>query len=321
MYSIVFVISILILIFFVFGIIYSIPLEVREFTIFSEKIDESFYGKKILQISDLHCKSFGDNNKQLIEEIDRQNPDVIFVTGDMIDGDNKDYNSVLYLLEYISNKYKVFYITGNHEHKALLKKYKKEYLIYFNRLKKLNVNRLNNRKIVVDSSFNVVKSLPIITSKHRHIDGIEDKINKNKEGHYINIYSLILPFNTYRYLLSNRNVETVDYDYIVNKLGYLDSNEYNILLSHNPLYFDDYVKWRVDLIFSGHVHGGIIRLPFVGGILSPDRTFFPKYSSGKYSKNGTTMFVSRGLGGSAIGFRLYNKPELLVVKFEGPKTI
>ncbi|SHH94836.1 metallophosphoesterase [Clostridium grantii] len=87
----------------------------------------------------------------------------------------------------------------------------------------------------------------------------------------------------------------------------------NILLVHNPKYFEKYSNWGADLIFSGHVHGGIIRLPYLGGLLSPDRRFFPKYDNGVYENNGNKMIVSRGLGNSHLNLRINNKPELIVV--------
>ena len=89
--------------------------------------------------------------------------------------------------------------------------------------------------------------------------------------------------------------------------------EYNILLAHNPLYFEEYSKQNIDLILSGHVHGGMVRLPFIGAILSPERKFFPKYSSGVYELNNKKLVVSRGLGHSRPGIRLFNKREIISI--------
>ena len=93
----------------------------------------------------------------------------------------------------------------------------------------------------------------------------------------------------------------------------INRNEYNILLSHTPFYFEDYEKWGADLILAGHVHGGIIRLPYVGGLLSPNRHFFPKYDLGKYNKNNSTMIVTKGLGGSKVLVRINCKPEIVKI--------
>ena len=91
---------------------------------------------------------------------------------------------------------------------------------------------------------------------------------------------------------------------------------YTILLSHRPELFDTYVSENINLIFSGHAHCGQIRIPFVGGIVAPNQGLFPKYTSGKYEENNTTMIVSRGIGNSIIPFRINNRPELIVVNFK-----
>lgn len=305
-------------------------LEVTTFYINSDKLVNKFKGKKIVQISDLHGKSFGKNNDKLIHFIDAEKPDAIFVTGDMIEADKKNYEPAYQLLKYLSEKYKVYYITGNHEHKALLKKHKDTYLEYFKKIKELNIVRINNQKIVVDTNFNLVRRAsikpedkleladvaePETSDNNLSEEELEKKHKKQKKYRYFNLYGLVLPFDTYRYLFSNRNAKKVDYDYIQNKLGNLNKDECNILLAHNPLYFDEYAKWGADFVFSGHVHGGIIRLPKIGGVLSPDRKFFPKYSFGEYTKGNTKMFVSKGLGGSAVKIRINCRPEIVAIKF------
>ncbi|WP_066924200.1 metallophosphoesterase [Murdochiella massiliensis] len=88
---------------------------------------------------------------------------------------------------------------------------------------------------------------------------------------------------------------------------------YTVLLAHNPLPFQTYVDWGADLILSGHVHGGVIRLPFIGGLLSPERSFFPAYSKGVYQSGKQSMVVSTGMGGPRFPFRLFNDQELVVV--------
>jgi predicted MPP superfamily phosphohydrolase len=105
----------------------------------------------------------------------------------------------------------------------------------------------------------------------------------------------------------------LEQDFINNKLGEINRDEYNILLAHTPFFFEDYEKYGVDLVLAGHVHGGIIRLPKVGGLLSPNREFFPKYDFGKYIKNNTTMLLSKGLGGSKVLIRFACKPEIVSI--------
>lgn len=86
------------------------------------------------------------------------------------------------------------------------------------------------------------------------------------------------------------------------------------IISHRPEEFNTYVSENIDLVFTGHAHGGQIRIPFVGGVVAPNQGFFPKYTSGKYVKKNTTMIVSRGIGNSIIPFRINNRPELIVVE-------
>ena len=105
-----------------------------------------------------------------------------------------------------------------------------------------------------------------------------------------------------------RNQEDIE-----NEVGIVDNSNFNILLAHTPFSFDAYAEMGFDLILSGHVHGGVIRLPFVGGVLSPERKFFPKYSGGIYSKEKSQMIVSRGLGYGSLKFRMFNTPEIVVV--------
>lgn len=264
-------------------------LEVSRYIIASEKLGEEFSGKRMLHLGDLHGKSFGKDNKRLIRLIDEQKPDVVFLTGDLIDADKKDYSPVYCLLKHLTEHYKTYYIIGNHEQKAPIKKNKKVYERYFKEIKELDLRQMCNERFVLDSEFEIVQ-----------------------EGG-INLYGLELPFSSYRYLLSNREAEAIDLEFMEKRLGRLDTNEFNLLLTHNPLYFKEYVKFGADMILAGHVHGGIVRLPFIGGVFSPDRTFFPKYAFGEYKDEKTTMFVTKGLGGSALLMRINCRPEIATI--------
>lgn len=311
-------------------------LEVTRFSIKSDKLVNKFKGKKIVQLGDLHGKSFGKNNERLIELIDKEKPDAVFITGDMIEAEKKNYEAALNLLKDLSQKYKVFYVTGNHEHKALEKKYKDDYMEYFRQVKDLDIERLNNQKLLIDPNFKVFKRETLSENygkdnlennkevKKANSESIDEKdIDKEftpkkknqKKYRYINIYGLILPFESYRYMFSNRKTKEINKEYIEHKLGILDKDECNILLSHNPLIFDEYAKWGADYVFSGHVHGGIVRIG-KKGLFSPDRKFFPKYSFGEYDRGNSKMFVTKGLGSSALKIRINCRPEIISIKFE-----
>lgn len=262
-------------------------LEVTKYVVENKKVPKEFDGYNIVQISDLHSKLFGENNKKLIQKIKSLNPDIVVVTGDLIDGENNNYNVALDFMKEISKLYRVYYIIGNHEQKALIKKYKDEYKDYFNKLHQMDFVNLDNNKV------EIVKG------------------NSN-----INLYGLTVPYSCYKYLFDNQETTSIDSDFLEEKLGKVDREQFNILLAHTPFYFDEYEKWGADLTLCGHVHGGIVRLPFVGGLLSPDRKFFPKYDLGEYIKNKSTMIVSKGLGGSKVLIRVNCKPEIVNIKLK-----
>ena len=262
-------------------------LEVTKYVVENKKVPKEFDGYNIVQISDLHSKLFGENNKKLIQKIKSLNPDIVVVTGDLIDGENNNYNVALDFMKEISKLYRVYYIIGNHEQKSLIKKYKDEYKDYFNKLHQIDFVNLDNNKVEIV-----------------------------KGDSNINLYGLTVPYSCYKYLFDNQETTSIDIDFLEEKLGKVDREQFNILLAHTPFYFDEYEKWGADLTLCGHVHGGIVRLPLVGGLLSPDRKFFPNYDLGEYIKNKSTMIVSKGLGGSKVLIRVNCKPEIVNIKLK-----
>lgn len=135
----------------------------------------------------------------------------------------------------------------------------------------------------------------------------------SRGGSYIKIYGLVTPMIYYKDRLREykRGVSFTKTD-AERFLGKTDASCYQILLAHNPLYFPSYRDWGADLTFSGHIHGGIIRIPGMGGLLSPDMTFFPKYDGGHFEEQGRHLVVSRGLGNHFL-MRVMNPPELVAV--------
>lgn len=176
----------------------------------------------------------------------------------------------------MSKKYEIYYIVGNHE--VRLRKDDLSFIIQ--KLNKFGIKILSNKKMT---------------------------IMRKKDS--INIYGIDIPLPYYKIINKPSNVE----DVINSVLNKCNEKEYNILLAHNPLCFEEYSKQNIDLTLSGHVHGGMIRLPFIGAILSPERKFFPKYSSGVYEINNKKLLVSRGLGHSRPGIRLFNRREIVSI--------
>ncbi|WP_329379529.1 metallophosphoesterase [Anaerofustis butyriciformans] len=259
---------------------------VQKNEIVSNKIDSNFNGYKILQLSDLHSREFGENNIKLINKIYKIDPDIIVCTGDMMNSTEDDGHVFINLVKKISKDYPVYYIDGNHEQ-----------LVEYN-----NVG-------VYDEFISSLKELDVKVVKNT-------KIKLQKGSSYINMYGLNVDLVYYstKAALKESNIEYTEDNFskTINKETF-ENNKYNILLTHNPIYFEVYEKSGVDLILSGHVHGGIIRIPFKGGLLSPDQEWFPKYYHGLYTINDTNMIVSAGLGNDTVNFRIFNPFEMNLI--------
>lgn len=262
-------------------------IEIASYEVQNRKIPKVFNEFKIVQISDLHNRSFGIDNDILLEKIDKLKPNIICITGDLIDSTNKDFSIALKLIDELSRKYQVYNIIGNHEQKVMINKYKELYKDYFKQLKSKNIISLENEKVKIQIG-----------------------------NDFINIYGLVVPYKYYPYLF-NKNYKNKKLGFnkndIEKQLGKINNKEYNVLLAHTPFFFEGYSNWGADLVLAGHVHGGIIRLPIKGGLLSPNREFFPKYDLGEYNIDKSTMILTKGLGGSRMIPRVNCKPEIVEI--------
>ena len=250
-------------------------LKTTHYIVKSKKISSKMDGYKILQLSDLHRKVFGKNNKRLIKKVDKIKPDIVVMTGDMVYKHSNNYNNLLNLTKELSSRYKVYYILGNHELRQ-----------NYNDLKRLKSK---------------LEEVGVILLSDTYIDLDES----------VRLYGLDFKFNMEPKNISN--ILNKKYERIVKRaIGVVDENRFNILLTHDPLNYLLYDKLKYDLVFSGHVHGGVIRL-FGVGIFSPRRKLFPKYSAGLYNGENGKLIVSRGLGGSSLKIRLFNLPQIICV--------
>lgn len=241
----------------------------------NNKIPKDFNGFKILHISDLHNKSF---HGRLIKKIKEINPDIIVITGDLIDRRKTNLKTAIEFIEEIVKIAPVYYVSGNHE--QLSKHFDKLKI----ELNKLNVINLDNSNSTIKRGDNEIS-----------IIGIADpSINFHEKPR--------LSDKNEKYARANLNNLTKN----------LTTN-FNILLCHRPELFKIYKEFNVDLVFSGHTHGGQIRIPVYGGIFSPNQGLFPKLSEGIHKDAQTSMVVSRGLGNSLFPFRIFNRPEVVVV--------
>lgn len=233
--------------FFVELYIDSNVLTTSEFCIKNKKIPSKFDGYKILHLSDLHSKSFGNKNEKLIEKISEINPDIIVMTGDMVNCNDTNFDNFFELVKVLVKKYDIYYIVGNHEQ---------------------NMKKVNKNVIIDFLEANGVKVLD------------NEKVELVKEDEKINLYGLWCNLRYYSAKAEGEKeeftLETIEKIMANTKIN---DDEYNILLAHNPNFIESYAAWGADLTLSGHIHGGMVRIPFIGGVFSPDTLLFPKYDS------------------------------------------
>ncbi|MCR5404421.1 MAG: metallophosphoesterase [Butyrivibrio sp.] len=261
---------------------------VRRYEINTSKIKGDY---TFVFLTDLHSYTFGEENKRLISAIDDLDPDVILCGGDMfiarkIKGE-LDAETGAHLLCELAKKRPVYAANGNHEEK--IKLYTKEYNNFFDRyrsrLQRAGVIYLENQSVDI-------------------------------EGKNIRISGLDLDLDYFQKVTKKK----MEPELMALKLGNMnmaEKNKLQVLIAHNPIYFEEYAKWGADVTVSGHVHGGIVRLPFLGGVISPAITLFPKYSGGKYELDGHTMILSCGLGTHTIHVRIFNPGEVSLIKIRG----
>ena len=244
---------------------------------------------KIAMLADLHNTVFGDNNDELINKIMEYKPDCIIIAGDMIVclEDQKDNNiETARLINRLGNIAPVYYGIGNHERgtKYLYKDMGDNWERYIKSLAP-NINILSN------------ESISLIKGDVKY-----------------NIYGLDIPGKNYKRLKK----ENLDVKYLIDNMG-TPNKGYNILIAHNPDYFDVYEKWGANLVLSGHNHGGLVRMPLLGGVISPRLHLFPKYSYGRYHLNTSQMILTNGLGSHSLKIRVNNVPEVVFIQIKENK--
>lgn len=254
---------------------------VREYTFVSDKITKEI---TFAFLSDLHDKRYGKGNIKLLDAIENAKPDALLVGGDMIVASPGEENAnAKAFMRALAEKYTIYYGMGNHEYRSDLyrEKYGKMYDEYMTPLVEQGVKILRNETVYLEE-YNL------------RIRGAE--IDRKYYKRFV--------------------VRHMEDAYLTEILGENDGNCYEILLAHNPDYFKQYASYGADLTLSGHVHGGIIRLPLVGGIASPAVRFFPRYNGGLYQKENANMIVSCGLGTHTLPMRIFNPAELIVIRLK-----
>ena len=243
----------------------------------------------------MHGAVYGKNNEELLEKIRSVNPDAIIIGGDMIVGDvkkfDKDSKENLAAADFIRSlcqDYPVYYGFGNHESRIKnSKKFKVEFSSYI-----YSINHEN---------------LHILCNKHEYV---------TYKGTRFCIYGFESDLSYY----SKKKLKHVTTEYVQQCLGESPEHKHSIpiVISHNPDAFEACASWGTEYVLSGHNHGGFVRLPLIGGVIASNFRLFPKYSAGIYKSKDykSTMILSKGLGTHSIKFRLFNKPEIMVLTFK-----
>lgn len=250
-------------------------LEIYKYNVKSEDIPSEFDNFRIVQISDLHNAEFGENNEKLLLMLKQADADIIAITGDMIDSRNTDIDVAISFAQKAVNIAPVYYVNGNHESRVL-----GEYEKLKQGLTDTGVTILENSSADITIGDETISLIGINDPTFR-MELVDDTMEQNIAHQLVNV----IP----------------------------DNDNYKVLLAHRPEYFDVYAG-NVDLVLSGHAHGGQFRIPFIGGLVAPGQGFFPEYYEGSHIKENTEMIVSRGIGNSIILFRINNKPEIIVAE-------
>ena len=247
--------------------------ELNRITISSKELPSAFSGYKIAQISDLHNAQFGNENAMLIRLLKEASPDIIVITGDIVDSTHTDMDTAIAFVRNIVKIAPCYYVTGNHE--AWLGS---------------DYNELENA--LIDEGVIVLH---------------DEAVTLEKEGQAIQMIGVDDP--DFSYIAADKIISA--------KLEHINiTQEFTIMLSHRPELFDSYVENEIDLVLSGHAHGGQVRIPLIGGLIAPNQGLFPKYDAGVYSEGNTTMVVSRGIGNSVIPIRINNRPEIVLIELQ-----
>lgn len=259
---------------------------ITKYEINTDKINKDY---RIALISDYHNSTFPEDNKAIKEILDNSKISCILIPGDMVTCRKKYMPENYKSMEAVNSfaKYApVYYSFGNHE---------------------LGCTGVNAE---VGDVWNSLEDK--LSSK---VTVLKDKCVEAPDIDNIKIYGLNIDRKYYR-RLENFDLPVEELN---DKLGVPDSNSFNIMLAHSPEYFTDYAKWGADLIVSGHNHGGLVRIPLLGGAVSPKYRIFPKYDYGRYETENSIMILSCGIGAHSLRIRVNNIPEVVIIDLKSSK--
>lgn len=247
-----------------------------EYKIEKTGLPSSFKGLKIAHISDYHNTEIGKDNQKLLALLKSAKPDIIIITGDLIDSRKTRVEVALKFAKQLVEIAPCYYSNGNHEARY------KEYNSLMAKLKEIGVSVLQNERVCI-----------------------------SRGERQIFVAGLTSP----RFYTAKKEVETAR-AYVEKTLENLkgETGDFTIVLSHHPEYAKEYEKSGVDMVFSGHAHGGQFIFPLIGGLYAPEQGVLPKYTQGVFDYVKTHFIISRGLGNSSFPFRFLNRPEIVLVE-------
>lgn len=237
------------------------------------RLPEGFDGYRIVHLSDLHGHEYGEGNADLLARVAEQKPDLIVITGDVVDQESQ-LEMIPALAKGLAAVALAYYVTGNHEW-SLGTGTVKELKGLFSQC---GVTPLSNQYEILERN-----------GSQMVLAGVDDP---------------------------NGYADQTTPEELFAQINKQAPGLFTLLLAHRNDRFGEYAEAGYDFVMSGHGHGGIVRLPFLGGLVGTDRRFFPDWTAGLYTLGDSTLFVSRGLGNNTVpfqGFRIFNRPELAVV--------
>lgn len=254
---------------------------VKTYTFRSDKLKKDC---RLVFLSDLHNKEYGIGNERLLQAIGELAPDLVLVGGDMLNArPGASFLKGADLVQKCAEKYPVYYALGNHEYRARIypENYGTMYADYMDSFKDSGIRFLDNESCLLPEFGIRLTGLTMDREYYKRF--VKRKL---KEG------------------------------YLKETIGKVDDASYQILLAHNPEFFPDYAAWGPELVLSGHVHGGVARIPGFKGVVAPSLRPFPHYDGGLFEEHGSRMVISRGLGMHTIPVRLFNPGEVVVIELK-----
>ena len=264
----------------VFLLIGNFYVDVQQIHIFNDKIPESFHNYLIAHVSDYHNRTSSIVDKQILDSLKEEQPDIIVITGDLIDSKSPNVDVALEFTRKLCEIAPVYYVTGNHE-SNVWRSDENEFNRLIDGLSDMGVTLLRNSSVKI----------------------------QNDAGDYFYLHGIDDPYFYGGYEQDFQRTEILCNDLNIN------DEELNVLLAHHPETLSVYYKYNFDLVFSGHAHGGQITF-FGKAIMAPDQVTFPPYTEGLYKMVDTQLVLSRGIGYSMFPLRVSCNPHLIYAEFK-----